>query len=85
MINLKNLHADQNQNHYTTGKAPHKAILILTCIKLYENNLLNLKDVRFNDINILQTYRDIWGCLKYEKPGPIHNPFYHLKTDGFYC
>lgn len=85
MINFKKLHVDINKNIYSTGKAPHKAILVLTCIKLFENSLLDLKNIRFYDVNILETYRDIWGCLnKYDKPGPIHNPFYHLKTDGFY-
>src|SRR5271157_1992932 len=77
MINLRNLHTDRS-SRYSTGRAPRKAVLIIACIKLFENGRLDLRNIRFDDPNILETYRDLWGVLNYDKHGPIQNPLFHL-------
>ncbi|MDM8543233.1 HNH endonuclease [Desulfococcaceae bacterium HSG9] len=84
MIDFRNLHADRVPGRYNAEKAPHKAVLLLAIIKLYENKKINLEKIMFKDMYLLETYKDIWKCLDYKKLGPISLPLFHLKTDGFY-
>ncbi|MCU0811217.1 MAG: hypothetical protein MUE59_09305 [Thiobacillaceae bacterium] len=70
MINLRKLRTDKSPR-YSAGKAPHKALLIIACIKLFENGRLDLRRIRFDDPGIHETYRDLWGVLSYPKVGPI--------------
>lgn len=84
MINFKTLNCDRVGGRYHASKAPHKAVLLLAVIKLFENKKINLRDFELNNLQLIEIYKDIWGTLNYDKPGPISNPLYHLKSDGFY-
>jgi len=83
-IDLRNLHTDRNREKYTTGKAPHKALLLLSLPKLQEKGLLDPKHIRFDDVGIHDTWQTLWGCLGYGRAGKINMPLFHLESDGFY-
>jgi len=80
---FKNLNTDKNKNKYSAGKAPHKAILLLSVILLYKNSKIDLTDIKVNN-NLKKIWSELWDCLEYKKTGPIYLPMYHLKTDGFW-
>jgi putative restriction endonuclease len=77
------LRVDRNPSRYTAGKAPHKPILLFSLIILEENGKQDLHDIK-PDLNLRETWSELWKCLEYEKPGPIHLPLYHMKSDGFW-
>lgn len=80
---FENLHVDKNRNLYTTGKAPHKPILLLSLIILYQNKKVNLADIK-TDIYLREIWTELWKLLEYDRIGPIYLPLYHLKSDGFW-
>jgi len=84
IYNFKNLKVDRIKNRYNTDKAPHKAILLLSIIQLFENNLIDLGKIFPTDNNLIETYQLLWECLEYNKIGPIYLPFFHLKSDKFW-
>jgi putative restriction endonuclease len=77
------LRVDNNKNRYSAGKAPHKPVLLLSLIILNENNRMDLKDIKA-DLVLRETWYELWKCLEYSRPGPIHLPLYHLRSDGFW-
>ena len=80
---LQRLRVDHNKNRYTTGKAPHKATLLLSLIILSANKRQDLANIKI-DLDLKETWVELWKCLDYEKPGPIHLPLYHLISSDFW-
>jgi len=80
---FENLNVDKNRNRYSKGKAPHKAILLLSVILLHEKDKIDLNNIEINK-DLLKMWVKIWDCLEYDKQGPIYLPAYHLKSDGFW-
>lgn len=80
---LRNLHVDRDRSRYTVGKAPHKAILLLSLIMLDEHGKIELDDVR-PEFYLKQTWDELWSVLDYPRPGPITMPLYHLRSEGFW-
>jgi len=80
---FQHLHVDKNKNFYTCGLAPHKPILLLSILILEKNDRIDLNNIKI-DLNLRETWNELWSCLKYLHPGPIYLPFYHLKSDGFW-
>ena len=80
---IPKLKHDTNENRYTTGKSPHKPILLLSFILLNRNNKIDLMNIKSN-LELRETWGQIWSCLDYKKPGPIILPLFHLINDGFY-
>jgi putative restriction endonuclease len=83
LSSMKKLHVDHKKDNYTTGKAPHKPILLLSLIILQKNNKIDLSDIK-PDLYLRETWEDLWRSLEYDKVGPIHLPMYHLRSDGFW-
>lgn len=77
------LRVDHNKNRYTLGKAPHKPILLLSLIVLNENHRIDLDNI-IPTLVLRETWSELWECLEYSKPGPMHLPLYHMKSDGFW-
>lgn len=77
------LNVNRNKNRYTAGKAPHKAVLLLSLILLEKEGKADLRDIRI-DTYLLDTWSELWSCLEYDKAGPIYLPLYHMKSDGFW-
>jgi len=80
---LQRLRVDHNRNRYTTGKAPHKPTLLLSLIILSANKRQDLTNIKI-DLDLRETWVELWKCLDYEKPGPIHLPLYHLRSSVFW-
>ena len=80
---FRRLRVDHNKNRYTTGKAPHKATLLLSLIILSANKRQDLSNIKI-DLDLRETWVELWKCLDYDKPGPIHLPLYHLVSSDFW-
>jgi len=80
---MSRLRVDRNPHRYTVGKAPHKPVLLLSLMILDKNDRVDLTNIK-PDLNLRETWGSLWGCLDYPKPGPIHLPMYHMKSDGFW-
>ncbi|MHA1169734.1 MAG: hypothetical protein ACTSRU_18040, partial [Candidatus Hodarchaeales archaeon] len=80
---LKKLNVDRKKNRYSAGKAPHKPVLLLSLFLLDRNDRADLSDIKAN-LALRETWGDLWRCLEYSKPGPLHLPMYHMKSDGFW-
>jgi len=80
---LRNLRVDRNQSRYTVGKAPHKALLLLSLTVLDRHGKVDLDDVR-PDIYLKQTWDELWSVLDYPQPGSITQPLFHMRSDGFW-
>jgi putative restriction endonuclease len=82
--NLRNMSYDKNKNRYTTGKSPHKPLLILTLIILHDNGKIDLTDIK-PDLDLMDTWSELWKCLKwYDKPGSLQQPLYYMKKEEFW-
>jgi len=80
---FSNLRTDKNRKKYTTGKAPHKATLLLSLITLQQCDRTNLSKITITQ-DLLELWSALWGCLNYPRTGPIYLPLYHMKSDGFW-
>ena len=80
---LRNLRVDRNRSRYTVGKAPHKAILLLSLIVLDRHGKIELDDVR-PGLYLNQTWDELWSVLDYPRPGSITQPLYHMRSEGFW-
>lgn len=80
---LRNLHVDRNQSRYTMGKAPHKAVLLLSLMVLDRHGKVDLDDIH-PDIYLKHTWDDLWSVLDYPQPGSITQPLFHMRSEGFW-
>jgi len=89
---FKDLNVDKNeknQDSYNADAAPHKPILLLSLIKLYEDGKMDLSNInpktalaRNSDLKELS--RDLWRALDYERTFDIALPFYYMKDEDFW-
>ena len=78
-----NLNVDLNKKRYTTGKAPHKGILLLSLITLHQCGRTNLAEIKV-DTDLTELWSELWSSLEYNRAGPIYLPMYHMKSEGFW-
>jgi predicted restriction endonuclease len=77
---------EQLNRNFQPGKgyAPHKPILLLSIIKLIEEEKITTRDVECTN-ELEETFNRYWKKLA---PTNFHRdiatPFYHLKSDGFW-
>lgn len=67
-------------------KAPHKAILLLTIIELYEKNLLSENVIRYDE-KLKNCFSDIWNRVLPKEPTFVcesYQPYWYLQTEGFW-
>jgi len=87
---FKNLKvANAKKNKYNADGAPHKPILLLSLIKLYEKGKLDLSNIdpeivltRNSDLKAFS--KELWRDLGYERRFNFALPFYYLKDEDFW-
>lgn len=82
------IEAFRNLNTYSkTGKeSPHKAILLLAVIELFETNVLTDNEIKYNEL-LKAKFAEIWQRALPDEivftPSP-YLPFWFLSSDGFW-
>lgn len=67
-------------------KSPHKAILMLTVIELYEQNILTDNEI-FYDENLKSMFLKVWNRVLPKEPlfhPDAYLPFWYLQNDSFW-
>ena len=67
-------------------KAPHKAVLMLTVIELYEKNILMDNEIRYDE-TLKSTFLNIWNSVLPDEPlfhPEAYLPFWYLQSDNFW-
>lgn len=67
-------------------KSPHKAILMLTVIELYEQNILTNNEIYYND-KLKSMFLKVWNRVLPKEPlfhPEAYLPFWYLQNDSFW-
>lgn len=67
-------------------KSPHKAVLMLTVIELYEKNILMDNDIRYDE-TLKSTFLKMWNVVLPNEPlfhPDAYLPFWYLQSDNFW-
>lgn len=67
-------------------KSPHKAVLMLTVIELYEKNVLADNEIYYDD-TLKDTFREVWNRVlpeEQESHSDAYLPFWYLQSDSFW-
>lgn len=67
-------------------KSPHKAILMLTVIELYEKNILTDNEIHYDD-TLKSMFMKIWNRVLPDEPlfhPEAYLPFWYLQSDSFW-
>ncbi len=74
-----------NPKKFNGEVAPHKPILMLSIIRLYQDNKIDLKKIDPNSKELLTTSEEIWNeWLGYERDFKISYPLYYMKNKEFW-
>lgn len=75
-----------NVNRSGTKTAPHKAILLLTVIKLIEDDIINTPYIPLSE-KLINEFNSIWAHYISKSSGfscKLNYPFFHLSTSPFW-
>ena len=67
-------------------KSPHKAVLLLTVIELYEKNVLMDNEIRYDE-TLKSTFLKMWNMVLPNEPifhSDAYLPFWYLQSDNFW-
>ena len=67
-------------------KSPHKAVLMLTVIELYEKNILMDNEIRYDE-TLKSTFLKMWNVVLPNEPlfhPDAYVPFWYLQSDNFW-
>ncbi len=67
-------------------KSPHKAVLMLTVIELYEKNVLMDNEIRYDE-TLKSTFLNVWNRVLPDEPlfhPEAYLPFWYLQSDNFW-
>lgn len=67
-------------------KSPHKAVLMLTVIELYEKNILTENEICYDD-SLKSTFQNVWNKVLPNEPifhPDAYLPFWYLQSDSFW-
>lgn len=67
-------------------KSPHKAVLMLTVIELYEQNVLSDNEIYYDD-TLKTMFLKVWNKVLPEEPlfhPEAYLPFWYLQSDAFW-
>ena len=73
-------------NNKYSRKSPHKAVLLLTVIDLFESSVLSDNIIRFDE-TLRQAFVKMWNkVLPYEATffPEAHLPFWFMQSEGFW-
>lgn len=67
-------------------KSPHKAILLLAVIDMYESQLLSNNEIRYNE-KLINTYTKIWNTVQPGKAAlfsEAYVPYWYMENENFW-
>ena len=67
-------------------KSPHKAVLMLTVIELYEKNILTENEIWYDD-SLKSLFQNVWNKVLPHEPTfhpDAYLPFWYLQSDSFW-
>lgn len=68
----------------TAHQAPHKPILLLCVLDLFDSNEVRSNLIEISD-DLVELFGGYWErVLPYSRPGNLALPFFHLRGDGFW-
>ena len=68
----------------TAHRAPHKPILLLCVLDLFDSGEISSNLVEISD-DLVDLFDNYWGrVLPFNRPGNLALPFFHLRGDGFW-
>ena len=73
-------------NHKWGRKSPHKAVLMLTVIELYEKNILNDNEIRYDE-TLKSMFLKMWNMVLPNETlflPDAYLPFWYLQSDNFW-
>lgn len=73
-------------NNKYARKSPHKAVLLLTVIDMYENKLLSANEIKYDEC-LLKTFQKVWNKVLPNETTFFTNvyfPFWYMQSDGFW-
>lgn len=87
-INVLDYYVEKFKNlkrNSATSDSPHKPILLLSVIELYEKGVYSSRFIDFRD-ELETVFKDIWNYLPTPNNGRpnIVLPLYHMKSEGFW-
>ena len=73
-------------NNKYSRKSPHKAILLLTIIEMYETNVLSENMILYDD-KLKRTFQRVWERILKGEPlfhPEVYFPFWHMQNENFW-
>lgn len=73
-------------NNKYARKSPHKAVLLLAVIDMFENKLLSANEIRYDEC-LLKTFQKVWNKVLPNETTFFTNvyfPFWYMQSDGFW-
>ena len=73
-------------NNKYSRKSPHKAILLLTIIEMYETNALSENIIKYDDV-LKRTFLEVWNRVLIDESlfhPEVYLPFWYMQTEGFW-
>lgn len=73
-------------NNKYSRKSPHKAILLLTVIEMYETNVLSENMILYDD-NLKRTFQEVWERTLRDEPlfhPEAYFPFWYMQNENFW-
>lgn len=73
-------------NNKYARKSPHKAVLLLTVIEMYENKTLSVNEIRYDE-RLLSTFQKVWNRVLPNETTFFTNvyfPFWYMHSEGFW-
>lgn len=73
-------------NNKYARKSPHKAVLLLTVIEMFEKGLISENEIRYDDL-LVETFQKVWNKVLPEETtfyANVHFPFWYLHSEGFW-
>ena len=77
-----------NRNKAPHGIAPHKAVMILTVMRMVEEGTINGTVLMRSDRNMRETFKQVWAEYVPKNTRfrcEWENPYKHLNYEGFWC
>ena len=73
-------------NNKYSRKSPHKAILLLTIIEMYETNALSENIIKYDDV-LKRTFLEVWNRVLIDESlfhPEVYLHFWYMQTEGFW-
>lgn len=78
--------ANLKTNNKYARKSPHKAILLLTVIEMFEKGVISKNEIRYDE-TLIATFQKVWNRVLPSEAtfyATVHFPFWYLHSEGFW-